>query len=138
MRRVPASLTCFLAALLAVAACGTGSTGGGGGGGTATATPTAGGGGEASPTSAVVTSGAPASAAASGDGSGSSGAKQVPDDACSVITDTDIKELFGGDVEPVENDDDDDNSCSFSVTKANGLTADYAADDATDRRHHLR
>ena len=61
-------------------------------------------------------------------GSGSSGAKQVPDDACSVITDTDIKELFGGDVEPVENDDDEDNSCSFSVTKANGLVQDWAAD----------
>ena len=39
MRRVPASLTFFLAALLAVAACGTGSGGGGGGGGTATADP---------------------------------------------------------------------------------------------------
>ena len=47
---------------------------------------------------------------------------------CSVITDTDVKELFGGDVEPVENDDDDDNSCSFSVTNANGLAEDYAAD----------
>jgi hypothetical protein len=45
-----------------------------------------------------------------------------------VISDTDVKELFGGDVEPVENDDDDDNSCSFSVTKANGLLEDYAAD----------
>jgi hypothetical protein len=44
-----------------------------------------------------------------------------------VITVTDIKELFGGEVEPVENDDDDDNSCSFSVTKANGLVEDYAA-----------
>lgn len=44
-----------------------------------------------------------------------------------MITVTDIKELFGGDVEPVENDDDDDNSCSFSVTKANGLVEDYAA-----------
>lgn len=44
-----------------------------------------------------------------------------------MITVTDIKELFGGEVEPVENDDDDDNSCSFSVTKANGLVEDYAA-----------
>jgi hypothetical protein len=130
MRRVPASLTFFLAALLAVAACGTGSGGGGGGGGTATATPTGGvvDGGEVSATPSADTSGAPGSAAASGDSSGPSDAKQVPDDACSVITDTDIKELFGGDVEPVENDDDDDNSCSFSVTKAKGLNADYAAD----------
>ena len=55
-----------------------------------------------------------------------------------MITDTDIKELFGGDVEPVENDDDDDNSCSFSVTKANGLTADYAADTPQIVGDHLR
>ena len=74
-----------------------------------------------------VTSGAPASAATSEDGSGSSDGKRVPDDACAVITDTDIKDLFGGDVEPVENDDDDDNSCSFSVTNANGLVEDFAA-----------
>jgi hypothetical protein len=72
-------------------------------------------------------SGAPASPAATDGGSGSSGAKQVPDDACSVVTDTDIKGLFGGDVEKVENDDDDDNTCSFSVTKAKGLVKDYAA-----------
>jgi hypothetical protein len=44
-----------------------------------------------------------------------------------VLSETDIKELFGGEVEPVENDDDDDNSCTFSVTKAKGLVEDYAA-----------
>ena len=60
-------------------------------------------------------------------GGGSSGSKSVPDDACSVVSDTDIKDLFGGEVEPVPSDDDDDNSCSFSVTKANGLLQDYAA-----------
>lgn len=97
-------LALMTATLLTLSACG------GGGGG-----------------SADVTSDAPASPAASDGDSGSSGAKHVPDDACSVITDTDIKGLFGGEVEPVENDDDDDNSCSFSVTKATGLVEDYAA-----------
>ena len=75
----------------------------------------------------AITSDTSASPVASQDDTGSSGGKQVPDDACSVITDTDIKALFGGEVEPVENDDDDDNSCTFSVTKANGLVEDYAA-----------
>ena len=115
--------------LTVVAACGGGTGGGGGGAATATPTPTSGGGGPpASAPASTVASGAPGSAAPSGDSTGSSGAIHVPDDACSVITDTDIKELFGGDVEAVENDDDEDNTCSFSVTNANGLLKDYAAD----------
>lgn len=123
------ALTFITTMVLTLAACG----GGGGGGGGATATPTpsptggGGGGRQASGTPTAVTSGTPATPAATDGGSGSSGGKQVPDDACSVVTDTDIKGLFGGDVEPVENDDEDDNSCSFSVTKANGLLKDYAA-----------
>ena len=108
--------------LLTLCACG----GGGGSGASPTPTPS-GGGGNAGATSVATTSGAPVSPAASDDGSASSGAKQIPDDACSVIADADIKELFGGNVELVPNDDDEDNSCSFSVTDANGLLQDYAA-----------
>jgi hypothetical protein len=113
--------------LLTLAACGGGGGGSGAGAATASPSPTSDGGAEGSGTPAAVTSDAPASPAASEGDSGSSVVKRVPDDACSVITDTDIKELFGGEVEPVENDDDEDNTCSFSVTKANGLVEDYAA-----------
>lgn len=125
-------LSFAVAMTLTLAACAGGGGGGGGGGGSPTPTPTptgggGGGGGGASATPTALISEVPASPSDSGGGSGSSGAKRVPDDACSVITDTDIKELFAGDVEPVENDDDEDNSCSFSVTKARGLVADYAA-----------
>ena len=97
-------LTMATVAMLTLSACsgGGGAYGGGGGGGVATATPTptgGGGGGDASATpiasTPIVESGAPSPSPADGGGSGSSGAKQVPDDACSVITDTDIKGLFG-------------------------------------------
>jgi hypothetical protein len=121
-------LAALLVSMLA-AACGGGSGGGGGAVASPTPSPTAGGGASSSdPSASAPATGALASPEASSDGgSGSSGSRSVPDDACAVITDTDIKELFGGNVEPVENDDDDDNSCSFSVTDATGLLKDYAA-----------
>jgi hypothetical protein len=123
-----AVLSASLVVILFVSAC-AGGGGGGGGAASPTPSPTAGGGASSSgPSASAPASGAPASpGASSGEGTGSSGSRTPPDDACSVITVTDIKELFGGEVEPVENDDDDDNSCSFSVTKANGLVEDYAA-----------
>ncbi len=116
-----------------VAACASG--GGGGGGVVVSPTPTAkaigGGGGGASSgpsiSSSSAPSGAPASAASSDGGSGSSGSRTPPDDACSVVTEADVQGIFGGTVEPVPNDDDEDNSCSFSVTNGNGLLKDYAA-----------
>ena len=117
----------ILVSLLA-AACGGGGGGGGGGAASPTPSPTAGGGASsADPSASGQASGAVASPAASGGGGSSSGSKTPPDDACSVISDTDVKEIFGGNVEPVPNDDDDDNSCSFSVTDGNGLLQDYAA-----------
>lgn len=119
------TVTPIASVLLTLAAC---SGGGGGGVATASSTPTGGSGGQARATPAIVESEAPANPAASDGGAGSSGAKQVPDDACSVVSDADVKKLFGGEVEPVENTDEEDNSCSFSVTRATGLKADYAAD----------
>jgi hypothetical protein len=121
-------LAALLVSMLA-AACGGGSGGGGGAVASPTPSPTAGGGASSSdPSASAPATGALASPEASSDGgSGSSGSRSVPDDACAVITDTDIKELFGGNVEPVENDDDDDNSCSFAVTDGNGLVEEYAA-----------
>ncbi len=44
-----------------------------------------------------------------------------------MITESDVQKIFGGTVEPAPNDDDEDNSCSFSVTNGNGLLQDYAA-----------
>ena len=106
--------------LLTVSACA-----GGGGSSGPSPTPSGGGGVGPSGTPAAPTSGAPSGPAASDGGAGSSGKLQVPADACSVVSDADIKDLFGGEVEPVPNDDPGD--CSFSVTKANGLLKDYAA-----------
>jgi hypothetical protein len=128
-RTSAAVLAAFLLVSLLATACGGGGGGGGGGAASPTPSPTAGGGAASSdPSASGQASGAVASPAASeGGGSGSSGAKSPPDDACSVVSDTDIKDIFGGDVELVPNDDDEDNSCSFSVTNANGLVEDYAA-----------
>ena len=106
--------------LLTVSACA-----GGGGSSGPSPTPSGGGGVGASGTPAAPASGAPSGPAASDGGTGSSDKLQVPATACSVVSDADIKDLFGGEVEPVANDDPGD--CSFSVTKANGLLKDYAA-----------
>ena len=128
-RTSAAVLAASLLISLLAAACGGGGGGGGGGAASPTPSPTAGGGAtSADPSASGQASGAPASPAPSGGGGGStSGSKTPPDDACSVISDTDVKEIFGGNVELVPNDDDDDNSCSFAVTDGNGLLQDYAA-----------
>lgn len=121
-----AVLTLTIVSLLSVTACG----GGAGPAGPAgpTPTPTAGAGGAASGPPVASTSGASAGPAGSNGGNGgTSGQHQVPAVACSVISETDIQGLFGGDVVAVANDDPSDNTCSFSVTKANGLLANYAA-----------
>lgn len=115
-------MTLTMLTSLGVAAC-AGSSGPGG----PTPTPTAGAGGDANGSPATPTSGASSGPAGSDGGTGPSGQYQVPADACSVISGADIENLFGGDVEPVANDDPSDNTCSFSVTKANGLLQDYAA-----------
>jgi hypothetical protein len=127
-RTSTAVLAASLLVSLLAAACGGGGGGGGGGAASPTPSPTAGGGAASSASASGQASGAVASPAASGGGgSGSSGSKTPPDDACSVISDTDVKGIFGGNVEPVPNDDDDDNSCSFAVTDGNGLVDEYAA-----------
>jgi len=128
-RTSTAVLAASLLVSLLATACGGGGGGGGGGAASPTPSPTAGGGAASSdPSASAQASGVVASSAPSGGGgSGSSGAKTPPDDACSVITDTDVKGIFGGNVEPVPNDDDEDNSCSFAVTDGNGLVDEYAA-----------
>lgn len=118
MRGRQAVLTFALTSMLIVAACG------GGGGSSPTPTPTGGGGGGTPTASDPGASNGPV---ATGGGTGSPGGLTIPAAACSVVSDADIKNLFGGEVEPVPNDDPEANSCSFSVTKATGLLKDYAA-----------
>ena len=131
LRPSSAVRTAILIIPILVAAC-AGGGGSGNGGVSVSPTPTAKAGGGAGASSdaliapSTASSGAPSSAAASGDDTGSSGTLTPPDDACSVVTESDVQGLFGGNVEPVASDDDEDNSCSFSVTDGNGLLKDYA------------
>jgi len=49
-----------------------------------------------------------------------------PDDPCLLLTKTDVQQLFGGEVEPAETEDDDDEStCAFTVTDGKGVMVDY-------------
>lgn len=110
-----------MGAALLVAACGGSSGGGGGGAGSSSPSPT--------PTGGVVDASAAPSAAASA-GSGGAGPDSttnvdlggeggLPDDACQVVSESDVQGIFGGDVSSDGLDDDD--NCVFTVKNGNGF-----------------
>jgi hypothetical protein len=118
-------VTFAVAVALALAACAPGQGSTGGGGGTASPTPT---GGAVEASSSAGTSGAPQSSASGaptddGEDTGSEGG--LPDDACQLLSTTDVQKIFGGMV--TSDGPDDDGFCVFFVEEGNGLLIDFAS-----------